>query len=274
MPWSIIMVGACALGFGVLSRLFPCNPGQKVFTRETADDVLYYFVNVLFYAGLSWALVKGAVGAALPAHAPALLKALHDGWGWMPKLPLIAQMGVLLVVTDVIQYWLHRAFHHGALWPFHAVHHGAEQVDWTTTFRVHPVNYLAYTTSVAVLTQLMGFSPLAFIVLAPINFVHAALVHANLNWTFGPFRYVLASPVFHRWHHVDDPAIRDKNFAPTFPVLDVLFGTFYMPRGVLPQTYGVEGVPPNFIGQMLYPLGPLAGWYAKAVKPAPGPTGA
>ena len=29
----------------------------------------------------------------------------------------------------------------------------------------------------------------------------SAFVHANLNWTLGPFRYVLASPVFHRWHH-------------------------------------------------------------------------
>ncbi len=132
---------------------------------------------------------------------------------------------------------------------------------------MHPVNYIAYSTSVAVLIQLMGFSPLVFIVLAPINFVHAALVHANLNWTFGPFRYVLASPVFHRWHHVSDPAVRDKNFAPTFPILDVLFGTFYMPAGQLPKDYGVEGVPGNFIGQMLYPFGSLAQWYAKAVKP-------
>ncbi len=274
MPWSIIFVGACALGFGVLSRFFPCNPGQKVFTRETADDVLYYFVNVLFYAGLSMALLKGTLTTVAPAQAPAALKAIHDGWGWMPRLPLAAQIVVMLLVTDVIQYWLHRAFHGARLWPFHAIHHGAEHVDWATTFRVHPVNYLAYSTSVAVLTQVMGFSPLVFVILAPINFVHAALVHANLNWTFGPFRYVLASPVFHRWHHASDPRVRDKNFAPTFPILDVLFGTFHMPKGQLPQTYGVEGVPPNFVGQMLYPFGPLADWYARAVKPAARSSGA
>ena len=274
MPWSIIFVGACALGFGLLARVFPCNPGQKAFSRETGDDVLYYLLNVLFYTGLSWLLITRAVESMLPGHAAAVLASLRAGWGWLPTLPIVVQILIMLLVTDVIQYWLHRGFHSARLWPFHAIHHGARNVDWATTFRVHPVNYLAYSTSVAILTQLMGFSPMVFVILGPINFVHAALVHANLNWTFGPFRYVLASPVFHRWHHVDDPALRDLNFAPTFPFLDVLFGTFYMPKGQLPQTYGAEGVPADFVGQLLHPFGSLAAWYAKAVRPGLGSSGA
>jgi len=88
----------------------------------------------------------------------------------------------------------------------------------------------------------------------PFNLVIGPLVHANLDWTFGPFRYVIASPVFHRWHHVKDPAFRDKNFAPTFPVLDLMFGTFYMPKGVLPQGFGVDDAPRHFLGQMVYPF--------------------
>ncbi len=104
--------------------------------------------------------------------------------------------------------------------------------------------------------------------------MHAALVHANLNWTFGPFRYVLASPVFHRWHHVSDPAVRDKNFSPTFPVFDLVFGTFHMPRGELPAGYGAEGVPPHFLGQMAYPFRPLWEWAVKAPKAGLGPSGA
>ena len=38
----------------------------------------------------------------------------------------VAQAALALVAMDVVQYWLHRAFHGRALWPFHAVHHSAE----------------------------------------------------------------------------------------------------------------------------------------------------
>ena len=50
---------------------------------------------------------------------------------------------------------------------------------------------------------MLGISPEVFIFLAPFNVWHSALVHANLNWSFGPLKYVLASPVSHRWHHTD-----------------------------------------------------------------------
>ena len=82
------------------------------------------------------------------------------------------------------------------------------------------------------------------------------MVHANLNWTFGPFKYVFASPVFHRWHHTSQAEGMDKNFAPTIPLIDVVFGTFYMPEGVTPKHYGVPGanIPTGFFAQMLWPF--------------------
>jgi hypothetical protein len=82
------------------------------------------------------------------------------------------------------------------------------------------------------------------------------MVHANLNWTFGPLKYVFASPVFHRWHHTLEDEGLDKNFAPTFPVLDLIFGTFYMPPGKLPARFGVHDTefPEGFLGQFVYPF--------------------
>jgi sterol desaturase/sphingolipid hydroxylase (fatty acid hydroxylase superfamily) len=266
MPWSIISVGACFLVFGLLARRFPCNPGQPSFlTRETPDDLLYYFVSVLFYTGLSVTVAKWLTAAA--GGGPAAVRAVQTGHGWLPSLPLIVQIAIIFLMTDFLQYWLHRAFHARGLWAFHAVHHSSRQVDWTTTFRVHPVNYLAYSTSVGVLTQLMGFSPMVFVIIAPINLALGAMVHANLDWTFGPFKHVLASPVFHRWHHSIDPAVRDKNFAPTFPFLDLMFGTFHMPEGRLPEAYGAEGTPDYFLGQMIYPFRALTEGLAKALRP-------
>jgi sterol desaturase/sphingolipid hydroxylase (fatty acid hydroxylase superfamily) len=69
-------------------------------------------------------------------------------------------------------------------------------------------------------------------------------------------RYVIAGPVFHRWHHATADKDAERNFASTFPVLDVIFGTFYMPKQVLPAAYGVsdKGFPPGFGAQMIYPF--------------------
>jgi len=57
------------------------------------------------------------------------------------------------------------------------------------------------------------------------------------------------------------------NFAPTFPILDVVFGTFYMPKGRLPADYGAPGVPEHFLGQMAYPFVVFAGWISKVRRP-------
>jgi len=44
--------------------------------------------------------------------------------------------------------------------------------------------------------------------------------------------------LLHRWHHVREP--RDKNFASTFSLWDVMFGTAYMPANERPSDYGID----------------------------------
>jgi sterol desaturase/sphingolipid hydroxylase (fatty acid hydroxylase superfamily) len=253
---ELILVAAFFVVFGLLARLFPCNRGQPNFvSRETPTD-LVYVLSLVLVSGLALdATVSGVLQLVYGPEAAQARDALNFGRGRMAELPLWGQALLILVISDVLQYWLHRAFHTRALWPFHAIHHSSQYVDWITTFRVHPVNYALYSTSVGAIVSLAGFSPVAIAVLAPINMAHAALVHANLEWDFGPFRYVLASPVFHRWHHVNDPEVRDKNFAPTFPILDVVFGTFYMPAGERPKVYGADDAPSvGYLDQLIYPF--------------------
>lgn len=64
---------------------------------------------------------------------------------------------------------------------------------------------------------------------------------------------MIASPAFHRWHHARD--ITDKNFAGLLPVWDLVFGTFYLPRGRLPDALGVrEAVPDGVLRQLAWPF--------------------
>ncbi|MGH6957057.1 MAG: sterol desaturase family protein [Caulobacteraceae bacterium] len=255
MPWGYIELAVAFLAFGALAKLCPCNRGQNAFVSpELVDNVLYWGLGAFFLGGAADLYLRAGVGLALPHGAAAALAALYAGYGPASRLPLLVQAMLLLLAMDFAQYWLHRLFHGRALWPFHAIHHSAETLDWTTTYRIHPVNFLVYTAGAVALVRLVGFSAAAYAIVAPFNVVMSPLVHANLNWTFGPFRYVLASPVFHRWHHVKDPKVHNRNFAPTFPVLDLVFGTFYMPKGVLPADYGAEGTPPHFLAQLAHPF--------------------
>jgi sterol desaturase/sphingolipid hydroxylase (fatty acid hydroxylase superfamily) len=74
-----------------------------------------------------------------------------------------------------------------------------------------------------------------------------------LDW--GPFRTVVASPRFHRWHHTDETAARDKNFAGLLPMWDILFGTYYMPKDERPTSFGTATpVPAGLAGQMVFPF--------------------
>jgi sterol desaturase/sphingolipid hydroxylase (fatty acid hydroxylase superfamily) len=246
----LVLLGACFVAFGALGKAFPCNPGRPVFFSRSIGLDLGYCV-----LGAAYAAVGPAAAALLAAIPGAGSLALA---GWIAAAPLWTQVVGLLAATDFAQYWIHRAFHSRALWSWHAIHHSAPDVNWTTTFRTHPVNYLVANAALGVLAGLAGVSETAILLAAPIFFFSGAWTHANLDWRFGPLRYAIASPVFHRWHHSADPASREKNYAPMFPVWDLMFGTFYMPRRALPERYGADGVPGDMVGQLVHPLRPSA----------------
>jgi sterol desaturase/sphingolipid hydroxylase (fatty acid hydroxylase superfamily) len=165
-------------------------------------------------------------------------------------------MALFLIGEDIILYWTHRWFHGATMWKYHAVHHSSEELEWISAARFHPVNLFLGSVFADVVMLGAGISPNIFVVLGPLTIAHSAFVHANLDWTLGPFKYVIATPVFHRWHHTAADRGGEKNFAATFPVLDILFGTFYMPAGELPDHYGIaeREYPTSFPGQLARPF--------------------
>jgi len=86
----------------------------------------------------------------------------------------------------------------------------------------------------------------------------AGLIHANIRWDLGPLKYVLTSPRYHHWHHSSDDEAIDKNYVAHLPVIDWLFGTFYMPKNkqIWPRRYGTIGtpLPKGIVRQFLCPF--------------------
>jgi sterol desaturase/sphingolipid hydroxylase (fatty acid hydroxylase superfamily) len=172
-------------------------------------------------------------------------------------LPLLVQALLILVVMDVVQYWIHRSLHSNLLWRFHAIHHSATRVDWLTSTRFHPVDTIVRSLFAYLLVAALGFDPKAWLVLVPFNTLYSPLVHANLNWDYGPLRYLLVSPVIHRWHHTHTDEGGSSNFAPTFPFVDLLFGTYYAPKNARPSVFGTPNdaiSQVNVLSQVVYPF--------------------
>lgn len=247
-----------AVLFFLLSKKYPCNPEMRYWQRDNVvTDLCYWFLVPLVSKYVRLLMLVFAAQYILGLTTDADVDAyLSHGYGVIAALPLWVQAVLMLVLGDIALYWLHRFFHSRHMWKYHAVHHSPKHLDWASTQRFHPINSWLTFTLVDVALIMLGFSPDAFVLLIPFNTFFSAFVHANLRWTLGPFRYVLSSPVFHRWHHTMLKEGRDKNFAPTFPVLDIIFGTFYMPKGRLPEAYGVadERLTDNFVDQLFYPF--------------------
>jgi sterol desaturase/sphingolipid hydroxylase (fatty acid hydroxylase superfamily) len=249
---------ALGIVFAALTHFSACNPGRPWWRkREIVTDLTYWFFIPLIARFVRIGLL--VLGAALffGIHgADALVDFYENGHGPLAALPLWVQVIIFVVASDFLLYWTHRGFHRPAMWKYHAVHHSSEELDWISAARFHPVNIFLGSVAVDVVLLLAGISPNVMLYVGPFTIAHSAFVHANLNWTLGPFKYVLAGPVFHRWHHTAAERGGSSNFAGTFPAWDMMFGTFYMPENELPEAYGVADAafPHTFGGQMVYPF--------------------
>jgi len=253
----IVALAVLTALFAVLERLWPGKPLQRRLRRGLGTDLVYWFFTPLATKAVSKAAVAAAlVPLLLVLGRPLDASSIQAGFGPVTALPAWAQAALILVTGDFIGYWVHRAFHGRWLWKFHAVHHSSTELDWLSSVRLHPVNDVVARVCQAVPFVLLGFSPLVVAAYIPFLTFHAIALHANVSWTFGPLRHVVSSPTFHRWHHTREDEALDRNFGGLLPVWDLLFGTFYMPKGKLPTEFGVkdDAVPEGFLAQLVHPI--------------------
>jgi sterol desaturase/sphingolipid hydroxylase (fatty acid hydroxylase superfamily) len=247
-----------AIVFGVLERRWPARR-QRWLRRGFKTDLVYWLVGPVVVRALTVATVVivaivVARVAGVPANREAIVAFVHRRT-WFGELPRGLQAVLVLVVGDLVGYWVHRALHGRRLWRFHAIHHSSQDLDWMSTTRGHPVDEVFIRVVQTTAALAVGVDATVVAAYVPALLVLAIGIHANVPWTFGPLRYVIASPVFHRWHHAKDVEGVDKNFAGLFPLWDLAFGTFYLPRGRLPNELGVrEVVPDGVLRQLAWPF--------------------
>lgn len=243
----------------LLERRWPASPARAGGEGLRTDVAWLVFTPLvtkwLVRAALAALVVLFALAAGTPLR-PAELAALFEARPAFAGLPRWLQVLLLLLVTDFAAYWMHRALHARPLWRFHAVHHSSEAVDWLSGLRVHPVNDALMRVAQAAPVLLLGLDPAVLATAVPLLVFYGVLVHANVPWRFGPLRFLLVSPAFHRWHHALDEDGTNRNFAALFPVFDLLFGTWHLPADRSPARFGAPGaeVPAGFAGQLAFPF--------------------
>lgn len=251
---GIITLAVGFILFAVMERMFLSTPVKKPW-HATLLDLQYAFLSMLYQPFIYFILAATFGLLAWQLHGAHQNPDISPLW-------FAAQLFVVLIVRDCLIYLRHRIFHLRSVWAFHSIHHSSQDLNWLSAVRFHPAESSIEATGEILLflvCQNLGFDALVLSVGALVMGSYNLFIHSNLRLTFGPLRYILVSPVQHRWHHSDATDAQDKKFAAMFSCLDLVLGTFYMPMDKTPDTTGLSAQektihPRTLVGQLLYPF--------------------
>jgi lathosterol oxidase len=249
LDWFLLSLFLSALVFVPLERLAPLRPEQHAFRPGWVTDLGWFFTSHVTVQALSLVIMWPAVALAPRLAVPALQSAVA-------ALPLIVQFAAALLVADLTQYGLHRAFHEvPLLWRFHRVHHSSTAIDWLAGSRLHLVDVVVTRGLVLLPLAVLGFAPPAIYAYLTFVSLHAVFIHANFAPRAGWLERVVVMPHFHHWHHAAEPEAVNRNYAVHLPWLDRLFGTAYEPSR-WPSGYGLTGetAPDGVLAQLAWPF--------------------
>lgn len=241
-----------ALFFFFIEQFNKLEKDVKFIKGDTVYDLTFEFLNTFITAYFTIVIVKYYTYYVLFLNFDsALLSSLSE-------IPFIFQVLISLLIFDLFTYWQHRLLHMHA-WSIHAIHHSSDHMNWLSGLRLHPFE--------RIIQYFFTVTALFFIGL-PEEAIHTGMIitvflnylnHANIKLKYiKPFRYIVVSPHYHRWHHADQKDAYDKNFSTIFPLWDILFGTYYHPEGS-PAGYGLSAheqkhFPKTFRGMLNYPI--------------------
>lgn len=247
-PYLVVAaIGSCVV---LAERVMPYREVWRPRLRDFALDAAFLI------------LVQMALPFALVWSATLAIVALAETSGlrfnvWPNDWPILAQLALKVIAGDFLRYWLHRAAHTWApLWRLHEVHHHPEKLYTTNVFRFHPVEKgLQFLLDTAPFI-LLGIGPEALAYYFVFYSISGLFQHSNIDVRLGWLNYIVSGPEVHRWHHSQKIEESNNNYAHSFVVWDLVFGTYFRPRGASVTTLGLldPAYPRGFFAQLRAPF--------------------
>ena len=249
---EVLLIGFVA--FSWLEKMFTFSEREKPI-RASLLDLQYVLLGVLYPPLIYFVIAFLFEKISVQLRAASVHQELAPG-------QLLGELLLVLFVRDILIYVRHRIFHTRKVWAFHSIHHSSEDVNWISAARFHPLESAIESAGEILLFLIAANLGVDAEVLSAASLLvgfYNLFIHANIKWTFGPLGYIFVSPVFHRWHHSDKIAAQDKNFAAMFSCLDLVLGTFYLPKNESPDTLGLSPEekkihPRSLWRQLVYPF--------------------
>jgi ornithine lipid hydroxylase len=250
---SIITFLILGLLFAPLERLIPFSR-KWLGSDEAPADIMLFVGNKYWGDFINKPIRLATIALIVQQISPEIGKSI-----WPSYLHPYVQVFLLLSINDFFRYWYHRWMHENEfMWRWHAVHHSSERLYWFNGTRSHPLEGLVQ--------SLMWGIPLA-LVKAPADVVFVTgllsrvigrFQHTNMDVQVGFFDYIFSTPKNHRYHHSKKLEEGNSNYGGDVIFWDILFGTFYLPKGQQPSDeIGITDMPnypKTWLGLMLAPF--------------------
>ncbi len=229
LPPLAAAYAAVFLGAGVVTLCERLLPERREWTPNRAtvgNDLAFMLVVQMLLPKLLSLLAALTLIRWLEAHnwAPQNL--------WVHHWPIGLQAAAMVLLADFFRYWLHVASHRfPLLWRLHAVHHSPHRLYWLNVGRFHPLEKALQFFCDALPFILLGVSAEVVALYFTFYAVNGFFQHCNVRLRLGWLNYLVSGPELHRWHHSRQVSESNANYGNNLIVWDLLFGTWFLPRG-------------------------------------------
>jgi sterol desaturase/sphingolipid hydroxylase (fatty acid hydroxylase superfamily) len=239
----MFVIGLC----WIVERRHPIEPDQS------RSEILLDYTLVLATVVLkrAFAPVVGLFGAMWVNAAGGGFITLRADGLWFP-----VSLVLIIFIFEFEGYWLHRLQHSVPfLWSMHSLHHSAQSMTAATGARHYWVEGAIIAALLPSLAMIFRI-PHEVLKILPYFFMTEQLAHMNAKVQLGPLTLVFNNPQFHRIHHSVELEHCDKNFCKNLPILDIIFGTAWMPgKDEFPRTgLSTNEKPASLVEGLVWPV--------------------
>ncbi|MGB0431166.1 MAG: sterol desaturase family protein [Bacteroidia bacterium] len=256
--WGLVVI---SLLVWILELSFPWRKNQATIRKDFWLDAFYMFFNFFIFS-IAISGIYAILGVLLSD-----LGITKDTLSFINLQTMPTWLGLLIffIINDFVQWFTHVLLHRFEfLWQFHKVHHSVKEMGFAAHLRYHWMENILYKPlkTLAVMIIIGGEPSQAFIVHF-FSILIGHLNHANVNWTYGPLKYIFNNPVMHLWHHVKalpKGQMPGVNFGISLSIWDYIFKTNYIDdtqNGEIELGFDdMDEFPEDFVGQLTYGIAP------------------